>query len=148
METTGAAVQSPPPQAVVMQMVMGAWVTKVISEATRMGVPDVVKEHGPIRAAEIVDRGGVSAAPDALERLLRACASVGIFTEDATGRFGPTPLSEVLTSNSPGSVKKLVEAIGGPWYRGWAEVLEAVRTGKPQIRKVFGMEWWDYLNAN
>jgi len=148
MEITGAAVQSPPPQAVVMQMVMGAWVTKVISEATRMGVPDVVQKHGPMRASEMVDIGGVSAAPDALERLLRACASVGVFTEDATGRFGPTPLSEVLTSNSPGSVKKLVEAIGGPWYRAWTELLEAVRTGKPQVRKVFGMEWWDYLNAN
>src|SRR3954453_7427575 len=99
MEST-AAVQ-PPPQAIVMQMMFGAWVTKIISEATRMGVPDVVQEHGPLRAAEMVERGGVVAAPDALERLLRACASVGIFTEDAAGRFGPTPLSEVLTSNSP-----------------------------------------------
>src|SRR5438045_1261536 len=107
MEST-AAVQ-PPPQAIVMQMMFGAWVTKVISEATRMGVPDVVREHGPLRATEMVDRG-VIAAPDALERLLRACASVGIFTEDPGGRFGPTPLSDVLASNSPGSVKKLVEA--------------------------------------
>jgi len=146
MEST-AAVQ-PPPQAIVMQMVMGAWVTKVISEATRMGVPDVVREHGPLLAAEMVSKGGVIASPDALERLLRACASVGIFTEDATGRFGPTPLSDVLTSDSPGSVKKLVEAIGGPWYRGWTELFEAVRTGQPQARKVFGLEWWDYLNAN
>src|SRR5438128_2713246 len=145
MEST-AAVQ-PPPQAIVMQMVFGAWVTKVISEATRMGVPDVVREHGPLRAAEMVDKG-IVAAPDALERLLRACASVGLFTEDASGRFGPTPLSGVLTSNSPGSVKALVEAIGGPWYRGWTELFDAVKTGQPQIRKVFGMEWWDYLNAN
>src|SRR5260370_37721163 len=23
-----------------------------------------------------------------------------------------------------------------------------MKTGQPQARKVFGMEWWDYLNAN
>lgn len=131
-----------------MQMAMGAWVTKVISGATRLNVPDVVKKHGSLLAAEMVTTHGVNAAPTALERLLRACASLGIFTEDAAGRFGPTELSEVLTSDSPGSVKKLVEAMGGTWYRGWTKLFEAVRTGKPQVRKVFGMEWWDYLNAN
>ena len=140
--------ESLPPQAVVMQMAMGAWITKVISAATQMGVPDVVKQHGPMRAAEMVTAGGIAAEPDALERVLRACASVGVFTEDATGRFGPTELSEVLTSDSPGSVKKLVEAIGGPWYKIWTELLEAMKTGQPQARRVFGMEWWDYLNAN
>jgi hypothetical protein len=142
MEST-AVQQTLPPQAVVMQMAMGAWVTKVISEATRMGVPDLVKQHGPLRAAEMVATHGITAAPDALERLLRACASVGVFTEDAAGQFGPTELSEVLTLDSPVSVKKLVEAMGGPWYKGWTELFEAVRTGKPQIRKVFGMEFWD-----
>ena len=148
MESTTAAKQSVPPQAVIMQMVMGAWITKVISEATRLGVPDVVKQHGPMRAAEMVAIGGIGAVPEALERLLRACASLGVFTEDSGGRFGPTELSEALTSDSPGSVKKLVEAIGGRWYEGWTRLLEAVTTGKPQARSVFGMEWWDYLNAN
>jgi hypothetical protein len=91
---------------------------------------------------------GIVAVPDALERLLRACASLGVFTEDAGGKFGPTELSEVLTSDSPVSVKKLVEAVGGLWYKGLTGVLEAVQTGKPQARKVFGLEFWDYLNAN
>src|SRR5437016_3160749 len=145
MEST-AAVQ-PPPQAIVMQMAMGAWVTKVISEATRMGVPDVVREHGPMRAAEMVSTGGVIASPDALERLLRACASVGIFTEDAAGRFGPTPLSEVLTADSPVSVKALAQETGGLWLKMWIPLADAIRTGEPQARQIFGMEWWDYLKA-
>jgi hypothetical protein len=148
MESKTAVEQSPPPQAVIMQMVMGAWVTKVISEMTRLGVPDLLKQHGAMHADEMVTGGGIRASPNALERLLRACASLGVFTEDAQGKFGPTQLSEVLTSDSTASEKKLVEAIGGPWYRGWAELLEAIKTGKPQVKKVFGMEWWDYLNAN
>jgi hypothetical protein len=148
MEPTAAVPQPLPPQAVIMQMAIGAWVTKVISEATRLGIPDLLQQRGPMLAAEMVTTGGIACAPEALERMLRACASVGVFTEDSAGKFGPTELSGVLTSDSPGSVKKLVEAIGGPWYRGFAELFEAVRTGKPQARKVFGMEWWDYLNAN
>lgn len=148
MESKTPVEQSPPAEAVIMKMVMGAWVTKVISEVTRLGVPDLVKQHGSMHAAEMVTTGDIQAEPNALERILRACASLGVFTEDAMGRFGPTPLSDVLTSDSPVTVKKLVEAMGGPWYRGWAELLEAIKTGKPQIRRVFGMEWWDYLNAN
>ncbi len=143
-----AAVESLPPQAVIMQMATGAWVTKVISEVTRLGVPDLLKRRGAMNAAEMVTAGGIPAAPNALERLLRACASLGVFSEDGEGKFGPTELSEVLTSDSPVSVKKLVEAMGGAWYRGWAELLDAIKTGKPQVKKVFGMEWWDYLNAN
>src|SRR5437773_463639 len=148
MESKTAVEKSRPPQAVIMQMAMGAWVTKVISEVTRLGVPDLLKQHGKMHATEIVTAGGIRAAPNALERHLRACASLGVFTEDAKGKFDPTELSEVLTSDSPASVKKLVEAIGGPWYRCWAELLDAIKTGEPQARKVFGMEWWDYLNAN
>ncbi len=115
---------------------------------TRLGVPDLVKQRGSMSAAEMVTVGGISAAPNALERILRASASLGVFTEDATGRFGATQLSEVLTADSPASVKKLVEAMGGPWYRVWTELLDAVMTEEPQANKVFGMKWWDYLNAN
>ena len=148
MESKTAAAQSLPPHAVIMQMVTGAWVTKVISEATRLCIPDLVKRHGSMRASDMVTTVGTAASPDALERLLRACASLGVFTEDEEGKFGPTELSNVLTSDAPDSIKKLVEAVGGPWYRCWAELFDAVKTGKPQARKVFGREWWDYLNAN
>jgi hypothetical protein len=63
MESKTAVEQSPPPQAVIMQMVMGAWVTKVISEVTRLEVPDLVKQHGSMHAAEMVTAGGIQAAP-------------------------------------------------------------------------------------
>ena len=148
MDSAAVTKQSPPPQTVIMQMVMGAWITKTVSETTRLGVPDALKKYGPLDVAQLVATAGIVAVPSALERLLRACASLGVLSEDAEGKFGSTELSEVLTSDAPGSVKKLVEAIGGPWYRGWTEFAEAIRTGQPQAREVFGMEWWDYLNAN
>ena len=148
MGTASPMLEPMPPQAVVVQMVMGAWVSKVISDVTRLNVPDVVQAHGPLTALELVSKYGVEARPDFLERALRACASLGIFTEDARGKFGPTPMSEVLTSGSSASVKKLVESVGGTWWKVWTGVYDAIKTGEPQCRNQLGMEFWDYLGAN
>ena len=95
-----------------MQMVLGAFVSKAIWDVTRLNVPDVLKQHGAATAAEMVACYGVGAKPDFLERALRACSSVGLFTEDAAGRFGPKALSEVLTSDSIVSVKAITELFG------------------------------------
>ena len=39
---------APPPQAIVGQMLMGAWVSKMISDVTRLDIPDLLKQHGPL----------------------------------------------------------------------------------------------------
>jgi len=136
-----------PPQAVVMQMVTGGYVARVLSEISRLGIPDILQKAGPLSAAALVS-DGVDADVSTLERVMRLCSSVGLFTEDAEGRFGATPLSEVLTSDARGSVKVLAEEMGGTWMQSWMRLGEALRTGEPQMRPLFGMEWWDYLKAN
>ena len=94
-------VGSPPPQSTVMQMMMAAWTAQTIATVARLGVADVLHDHGPLTARELTERHRVNARPDLLERALRACASVGVFTEGADGRFGPTPLSGVLVDGAP-----------------------------------------------
>ena len=136
-----------PPQAVVMQMAMGGWVASAISAISKLNIPDTLQAHGPMTAAQLTG-GGLDVNTSALERVMRACASVGLFTEDAEGRFGPTPLSEVLTSSAPGSVKMVAQETGGTWLKIFGELSETIRTGEPQCHRVFGMEWWDWLNAN
>src|SRR5262249_30043874 len=147
--TQSTAVPAPlPPQVQVMQMTMGGMVSKVISEATRLNVPDLVKRHGPMTAHEIIAKGKLRADASALQRVLRACASAGVFTEDASGRFGPNEFSDPFTADSPISVKKIVELFGGMIARATTELAATIRTGQPQMRAVYGMEFWDYLNAN
>ena len=90
-----------PPQSTVMQMMMAAWAAQTISTVARLGVADALHDHGPLTAGELIERHRVDARPDMLERALRACASVGVFTEAADGRFGPTPLSGVLVDGAP-----------------------------------------------
>lgn len=57
MESATAAPQLPP-QAVVMQMVMGGWIARTISEVSRLDVPDALQRGGPMTAAALV-AGGV-----------------------------------------------------------------------------------------
>lgn len=147
MESTGAVPEPLPPQAVIMQMVMGGWVARAISDVSRLNIPDVLNLRGPMSAAELV-ASGIDAKSGALERLMRTCASIGVFTEDPQGKFGPTPLSDVLTCDSPVSVKVIAQETGGLWLKLWTALADALRTGEPQARQIVGMEWWDYLNAN
>jgi hypothetical protein len=136
-----------PPEAAIVQMVMGGWVSKVITDTSRLGVPDLVKAQGPLTAAEMVSHG-IPAHAGALERVLRAAAALGIYSEDSVGRFGATPLSETLTVDSPVSVKKLVDVFGGTWAEIWVGLIDAIKTGQPQARNRVGLDFWDYLKAN
>jgi ubiquinone/menaquinone biosynthesis C-methylase UbiE len=142
------AVPEHPPQALIMQMAMGSLVTNVMAEATRLNIPDLVKRHGPLTAEEIIAKAGITADASALERVLRVCASVGVFSEDASGRFGQNELSDTLTTDSPVSVKKIVELFGGMIARMACEVGGTVRSGQPQFQSVYGLPFWDYLHAN
>jgi hypothetical protein len=130
-----------------MQMVMGAWVSRTIAALSRAGVPDLLKKYGALTAAQMVEKG-IDAHADTLQRVLRAAASLGIFSESADGHFGPTALSEVLTSDAAGSVKGIVELFNSEVWQLWGALPEAMRTGEPQSKNVLGMETWEFLNAN
>src|SRR5262249_28127581 len=147
MEPTNSATPTVPPEAAVMQMVMGGWIARAISDISRLNIPDVLKKQGPMSAAELV-ASGIAVNAGALERVMRSCASVGLFVEGADGRFGPTPLSDVLTTDSPRSVKVLAQEMGGLWLKLWTALADGMRTGERQSRQVVGMEWWDFLKAN
>jgi ubiquinone/menaquinone biosynthesis C-methylase UbiE len=142
-----AVVSQLPPPAAVMQTMMSALACQVIAEASRRNIPDLLKQRGPMSAAEIIAAGQGGDA-SSLERVLRACAAAGVFTEDASGRFGPNELSDALTSDSPFSVKKVAELFGGLIFRTAAELPEAVATGRPAFKSAYGMAFWEYLNAN
>jgi SAM-dependent methyltransferase len=144
----GTGVEPPPAQTMVMRMLMGALISQTLSALTRLGIPDLLEQSGPRSALELSREPGVAADPGALERALRACASLGILSEDPEGRFGPTALSEVLTAGSSASVKQLAEVLGSTWWDVWGGLAEAIRTGEAQTRARLGMDYWDYCKAH
>jgi hypothetical protein len=136
-----------PPHAQLFEMLFGAWTAKILSEVVRLDVPDAL-EGGPMTADELVRRAGIHAHVGALHRALRALAALGVVTEDATGRFGPTRLSALLTRNAPGTLKRFVEYSGGLLWKVWTGLPEGLATGAPQARAQLGMEFFDYLSAH
>ena len=130
-----------------MRMITGAWVAQAVYVAAQLGIADVIATEGPRSPGDLAER--VDADPDALYRVLRALAGVGVFTERADGTFALTPLAESLRSDVPGSLRAFAIMMGGEGvWRSWGEVLHTVRTGEPAFDHVFGMPVFDYYAAN
>ncbi|HVZ74411.1 MAG TPA: methyltransferase [Polyangia bacterium] len=140
--TTGPGTGSPPPQAVLSQMINGYWVTGSIHAAAKLGVAAAIGD-APRAIGEIA--GAVGADTDSLYRLLRALAGLGIFVEGPGRTFAHTPLSLALRPGVPGSMHGLALGTGLLHLRAWPEITHAVKTGETAFRKVFGAEIFEYL---
>ena len=134
---------APPPEAVITQMIFGKWVAMALSVAAKLRVADALAA-GPKDIAELAEKTGTHAP--SLFRVLRALASVGVFAEDEGGRFRQTPLSEVLRTGVPGSMRAVADYCGADWsWRPWGKLLETVRTGQTAFDEVFGEQAFEYL---
>ncbi len=85
-----------------MALMSGFKVARMISVAAELNVADLL-EDGPRHSDELAAATGAHAP--SLYRLLRALASVGIFTEVEERRFGLTPLADRLRTRAPGSLR-------------------------------------------
>jgi hypothetical protein len=132
-----------PPEQRLFQLVFGKAVTQAVSVAARFGVADHLAA-GPRTAAELAAATGLH--PGHLYRVLRVLAGLGVFAADAGGRFGLTPVGELLRSDVPGSMKAVATYVCDPWsWTPWADLAGAVRTGRPVFDTVFGEGVFDYL---
>ena len=127
------------------QMITGYWISQAIYAAAKFGIADHLRD-GPKTVGELA--AATATNPDALYRLLRALASVGIFTEGESRRFSLTPLADPLRSDVAGSKRALALMSGDEQFRAWAEIDYSVRTGKIAFDKVFGKPIFDYLGEH
>jgi hypothetical protein len=123
-------------------MITGVWISQAIYAAAKFGIADHLKDS-PETVEELA--GATSTNPDALYRLLRALASVGILTEGEPRHFSLTPLAELLRSDVAGSKRALAIMSGDLVFRAWAEIEYSICTGKVAFEKVFGKPVFDYL---
>jgi hypothetical protein len=134
--------ESLPPPLVLRQLATGYWTAQCLYVAARLEIADRVRD-GARNCADLAAATGMNA--DALYRVLRALASIGVFVEDASGRFGLTPLAALLRKDVPGSQWAAVIMMGEEHYRVWTELLHSVRTGQPAFDKVYGQPIFPYL---
>lgn len=135
-----------PPQAVVMQLAMGAMVTQAIGVAAKLGVADVLA-NGEKHIDDIAS--SVNAHSQSLYRILRSLASLGVFTETQPHIFANTPVSSVLRSNIPGSMRNSMIFMAEPWhYNVWGNMLHSARTGGTAWKATYGEEVFDWFANN
>ncbi len=136
---------TPPPVALLELTSMAYFVSNAVLAAVRLGVPEALK-GGPRTAGEVAE--AVSADPDAMRRLLRALASMGILS-DKGGRYELNALSRFLVDDTPGSMTALLRFAGSDWHhRIWGNLAESVRTGKAGANEVLGMPLFEYLEKH
>jgi hypothetical protein len=144
--TEAARETSLPPTVAVLQMLTGKWISQSISVVASLGVADHLGD-GPKTSEALAKLCG--AQPRALHRVLRALCTVGIFAEDAEGRFGQTELSSALATDAPGSMRSMAIFFGDhPTWAAWGELEHSVRTGEPAFEKVLGTPYFKYLAAH
>jgi len=117
-------------------LLTGAHVAGEVSCLAQLGVPDLV-EAAPKSAEELARQ--IGADPQALYRLMRATASVGVLSEGPDGKFSQTPMSAILRSNATPSLRSFAMMGGRDWHvRGWSHLEYCVRTGKQALDQIYG----------
>jgi len=135
-----------PGPGVLADLIAGKWTSRAISVAAELGVADILKD-GPRSAREIAE--AVGASEDAVCRLLRALASVGLFSTVAPRRFALTPVGEYLRRDVPGSLRGWARFMGHDLtWRPWGQLAYSVRTGKAAFDHVFDTALYPYLSGN
>jgi hypothetical protein len=127
------------------QLITGYWISQAIYAAAKFAIADHLKD-----GLKTVDElaAATDTNPDALYRLLRALASIGLFAEGESRHFALTPLAELLRSDVAGSKRALALMSGDEQFRTWADIDYSIRTGKIAFDKVFGQPIFKYLGGH
>jgi len=132
------------PQISILRMVYGAVTTRLIAVVAELGIADAL-DDGPRAVADLAVDTGMN--PDALRRILRTLAGIGIFSEVAPATFGNTDLSATLRAGAAGSVRDVVLELGAAeTFGSLARIMHSVRTGEPAFDEAYGTDWWTYLS--
>lgn len=124
------------------RMITGYWTSQAIYAVAKFGIADLLKD-GPCTVEALAEASSTNA--DALYRLLRALASIGIFSEGSPKEFSLTPLAEPLRSDVEGSKRALALMSGDEQFQAWGDIVYSIQTGNTAFEKVFGKPIFDYL---
>jgi hypothetical protein len=125
------------------EMVMGFRSTQLLYVAARLQLADHLAA-GPQTPEWLAPR--VAADPASLRRVLRALASLGLFTENVDGQFATTCLGVLLRRDVPDSLYPVALLYGAPWlWDVYGRMLHSVQTGRSAFTKVHGEPFYDFL---
>ncbi len=134
-ENTNAQLAAIPPQMLVYQISIGHFFSRALALAAKLRIADLLRD-GPKTGAELGRRIDVHAP--SLVRVMRLLVSVGVFAEREDGSFSLNPLSELLRTDMPGSMRSFVLLFAGVVTQdAWKELEYCVRTGEPAFHRLW-----------
>jgi ubiquinone/menaquinone biosynthesis C-methylase UbiE len=134
--------QEPPPPIALMQLITGFWVSAAVYVAAKLKLADHL-DGGPMNIEELARC--VEANPEALYRLLRALASVGVFSEVESRCFSLTPAAKYLRDGVPGSLRAFSMVGREIGWEPWGHLLHSIRSGETAFNHIHGMGYFEYL---
>lgn len=126
-------------------LMTGYWVSQAVYAVAKLGVADLLID-GARSTEDLANQLG--ADEDALYRLMRALASVGIFMESESNNFSLTPKAELLRSDHPFSLRPVALLIGDLQYTAWNDIVYSIKTGKCAYEYRHGEPFFDFLEKN
>lgn len=128
------------------ERIMGFRATQMIYVAARLGLADRLAE-GARTPEELAHLVGADA--EALHRLLRALAGLGIFAADSGGAYRLTAQAELLCADVPGSLRSIALLHGEEWmWQAYGAMMHSVRSGQPAFLRVHGQTLYGYLQEH
>jgi acetylserotonin N-methyltransferase len=127
---------TPPDPAPVIDLIQAFRRSKTMFTAASMGIFDLLYE-APAAAAAVAAR--LAANPDATERLLDACAALGLLRK-REGVYENDPVADTwLRAASPHTLYGYVRYSDEALYPMWNHLADAVREGTPRWHQTFGL---------
>ena len=135
-----------PADAILSQMIWGGLMQQSICLAARLGISDLLAEK-PQSAAELATQ--TQSHESSLYRVLRLLASAGVYAESAEQVFSLTPISELLLSDTPNSMRDIAIMLNEDWmWQAIGELGYSVKTGETAHNKVQGMGSFEFFEQN
>ncbi|HEY8227865.1 MAG TPA: methyltransferase [Pyrinomonadaceae bacterium] len=134
------------PQETMFQIILNFWMSRAVYIIAKLGIPDLLKD-GPKTTNELA--AATTTHAPSLYRVLRALASVGVLKTADDGKFELTPMSEMLVTDAPGSLRWfMVSELGEEHYPAWGNLMHSVKTGEIAFDNFFEMNVWEYFAKN
>ena len=140
----GPSSQGPDPSQQIIQIATGYIASTALYVAVKLRIADRLSE-GPKRAEDLALEAGVN--PDALYRVLRALAAIGVFEEVSPRVYANNPASETLRSGGRGATYAMALWMADPFHlRVYSEMMHSVTTGEPAVEKATGMPVFEFFS--
>lgn len=100
----------------VVDIVTGTWRTQALYAAVALRLPDHIAQ-GRTTSASLAAKA--DADPDGIIRLMRLLTALDVFGGDDRTGYELTPVSELLRSRVPGSMRDMCLMYGEEFHRAW-----------------------------